>query len=151
MNILLQRYIYTGILQQKKCPAGRKLARFSVFAFVFLWHCSGSQISMVIWVWSNFVVLFLEDIGATFEKSQLYKRIASFIGIKTVNNLSKLFRSQLLLLSTIFSMFYLANDEVAAHILREIYLVNNTFSANFIITFVFYCIYRSCEFIFHKS
>lgn len=122
----------------------RIFARFFVFLFVFMWHCPGNRFSTAIWVWSNCFILYIEFAGKMLIETRFYKQLTNIVGKSLVNVVEIFFGSQMLLLSSILTVLYLANDCTTIHIISETYF-NCSLTSYLFLSFIMYSIFHSCE------
>lgn len=140
-NFFHNRHIYipTGNLKSK----WNKFGRVFVFAFVTTWHCLGSRLYVLFWVWGNFVLLTLEDIGKSTMKSHLYIQLSKSIGPRNMTRINTLCGSQLLIFLYCWCMLFACGPTVFFHTMRETYLESAL--TYFILSVATYSLYHNSQ------
>lgn len=139
------RHIYVEMQQLRSFA--KKLDRFMVFAFVFMWHCPGTRLTMTFWVFISFFILYIEVICRNLTKTQLYSKLSRFIGVNIMSRLNKFLGGQLMLLSTINGMLFLCGKRTAILLFNEAYF--NSFITYVTLAIIMYSFYHVGDFI-HK-
>ncbi|XP_031621788.1 protein-cysteine N-palmitoyltransferase Rasp-like [Contarinia nasturtii] len=142
------KYIY--IPTRNLTTNWNKCGRFLVYGFVTFWHCPGSSIWVLFWVWSNCAILCIELLGRYICKSKVYERISSVIGSSNMSRINKIFGSQLLIFQTAFALLFLSDHKIFLHVMYETY-VNNTLLSYSILSLAIYSLYHVSDLIFQHE
>lgn len=114
------------------------------FAFIALWH--GYRTSICIWVALNVSIINIEVIGKYISRSDFYAKIRKTLGKLVFTHVIAIFGSQMLLLSHVTNIYFLAGEEFGTVLFVRTYFSEGLWNY-FIMSIIAYATYNACEYV----
>lgn len=140
------RYIYRDVRGgMENSTKWRKFAA-ALAVFLFIWTWQGLKMSVLIFCALNVICFEMEIIGKCLTYTRFYSEVRRTVGAEVCHRINCFFGSQLLMVSVITNVYFIAGDDVGKVIAHRAF-VDVGFWEYLVASTISYCCYQACEFL----